>query len=195
MKKNQLKFAKELLSLFGNAAQYFVFSSNSLVFNVKKQNLSLVMLVLKKHQNLLFCSLIDLCAIDFLFKRKRFSLVYNLISIFYNQRVFVKTQTNFNEKVKTLTSVFKSANWLEREAFDMFGIYFENHVDLRRILTDYGFEGNPLRKDFPLSGFTELYYDTSAKKILCKPVQFAQNFRFFSFNHWANLLNKTNIKN
>jgi len=138
-----------------------------------------------------FKLLIDIITIDWPFKKSRFEIVYNLLSFWYNIRIFVITFIEENTVYAlrviddsflfSVTSLFQSANWLERENWDMYGILFFNHPDLRRILTDYGFEGFPLRKDFPLTGFLELRYDEEQKTILYENVELAQEFRFFDF--------------
>jgi NADH dehydrogenase (ubiquinone) Fe-S protein 3 len=147
--------------------------------------------ILRYHTLTKFESLLDLTVIDQLIlqKRSRFMLVYNIFSYTYNYRCFVNAELNASDRLSTLliysdslTTIFNSANWLEREAWDMFGIFFRNHPDLRRILTDYGFDGFPLRKDFPLSGFLELQYDDIAKTVSYKPVELSQDFRYFELS-------------
>ena len=128
-----------------------------------------------------FTSLIDICGVDYPEREKRFEVVYHLLSMHHNQRVRVKVGTDENTPVPSLCSLFPNANWYEREAFDMYGIVFDEHPDLRRILTDYGFEGYPLRKDFPLSGFVEVRYDEERKAVIYEPVKLPQEFRDFDF--------------
>jgi NADH-quinone oxidoreductase subunit C len=128
-----------------------------------------------------FKVLIDLCGADWPAREKRFDVVYHLLSLTKNARIRVKVQTDEATPVPSVVGVFVGAGWYEREAFDLYGIMFEGHPDLRRILTDYGFEGHPLRKDFPLTGFVELRYDDDAKKVAYQPVQLVQEYRDFDF--------------
>jgi len=138
-----------------------------------------------------YVALTDLFAIDLLNKNLRFNIVYCLLSLRYNSRIRLYIYINENSNViKSLTSIYKSTLWVEREVWDMFGIFFIDHKDLRRILTDYGFEGFPLRKDFPLSGFVELRYDDSMKRIVYEPLEITQEYRFFDFESpWDNFSN------
>jgi NADH/F420H2 dehydrogenase subunit C len=125
--------------------------------------------------------LVDLCGVDYPSKSKRFEVVYNLLSIRYSSRVRVIVECDELTPVPSAVNLFKSAGWWEREAWDMYGIYFSNNPDLRRILTDYGFEGFPLRKDFPLSGYVEVRYDDELKRIVTEPVETSQEFRYFDY--------------
>ena len=136
---------------------------------------------LKNHTNTQFKMLIDITAVDYPSRSSRFEVVYQLLSIHYNARIRVKTNVDELTPIESVSSLFPSANWFERETWDMFGICFLNHPDLRRILTDYGFEGHPLRKDFPVSGYVELRYDDSKKRVISEPVELAQEFRYFDF--------------
>jgi NADH-quinone oxidoreductase subunit C len=128
-----------------------------------------------------FAILIDLCGVDWPQRAKRFDVVYHLLSITKNRRVRVKVQAEENVPVPSAFEVFPVANWFEREAFDMFGIVFSDHPDLRRLLTDYGFSGYPMRKDFPLTGYVELRYDEELKRVVYRPVDLVQEFRDFDF--------------
>ncbi len=136
---------------------------------------------LKKHPELKFKQLVDILAVDYPNKEKRFEVIYLLLSHEKNLRISVKVRVRDDEKIFTLTNIFPSANWLEREVFDMNGIVFQNHPDLRRILTDYEFEGFPLRKDFPLTGYKEVRYDPEKKKVTYEPVKLQQAYRDFDF--------------
>ena len=136
---------------------------------------------LKKHPELKFKQLVDILAVDYPNKEKRFEVIYLLLSHEKNLRISVKVRVKDDEKIFTLTNIFPSANWLEREVFDMNGIIFQNHPDLRRILTDYEFEGFPLRKDFPLTGYKEVRYDPEKKKVTYEPVKLQQAYRDFDF--------------
>ena len=140
-----------------------------------------VLTYLRDDPLLLFKQLVDLCGVDHPDRPERFEVVYNLLSLKHNRRVRVKVTTDENEPVPSVTSVFSSANWYERETWDLFGVYFSDHPDLRRLLTDYGFEGHPLRKDFPLTGYVELRYDEDQKRVVYEPVKLKQEFRSFDF--------------
>ena len=129
-----------------------------------------------------FTLLIDLCGVDFPSRKDRFEVVYNLLSVKYNTRIRIKTCVDDITPVSSVTDVYSTAGWFERETWDMYGIFFSNHPDLRRLLTDYGFEGHPLRKDFPLSGYTEVRYDDSKKRVISEPIELAQEFRYFDFS-------------
>jgi len=128
-----------------------------------------------------FKALMDLCGVDYPQREERFEVVYNLLSIRQNLRIRLKVPTDENTPVPSATGLFSSAGWMEREAWDMYGIYFSDHPDLRRLLTDYGFEGHPLRKDFPLTGYVEVRYDDAQKRVVYEPVKLTQEFRNFDF--------------
>jgi NADH-quinone oxidoreductase subunit C len=128
-----------------------------------------------------FTTLCDICGVDLPDRPRRFDVVYNLLSISLNQRIRLKVETDEESAVPSATGLFSSAGWWEREAWDLFGIYFSDNPDLRRILTDYGFDGHPLRKDFPLTGYVELRYDEDQKRVVYEPVRLKQEFRSFDF--------------
>jgi NADH-quinone oxidoreductase subunit C len=128
-----------------------------------------------------FKVLVDICGVDWPDRERRFDVVYNLLSVKLNQRVRVKVETDEGTPVPSAVSVFPSAGWYEREAWDLYGIFFSDHPDLRRLLTDYGFEGHPLRKDFPLTGYVEVRYDDEQKRVVYEPVRLTQDFRRFDF--------------
>ena len=128
-----------------------------------------------------FKCLMDVCGVDYPGRGERLEVVYNLLSLGHNQRIRIKLTTDEETPVPSVTGVFNSAGWWEREAWDLYGIYFSDHPDLRRILTDYGFEGHPMRKDFPLTGFVEMRYDEAQKRVVYEPVQLTQEFRRFDF--------------
>jgi NADH dehydrogenase (ubiquinone) Fe-S protein 3 len=138
-----------------------------------------VITFLKDHTNAQFTSIADICGVDIPSKPYRFEVVYNLLSIRFNQRIRVRTYTDEQTPVESTCSIFPGSNWYEREVWDMYGVFFSNHPDLRRILTDYGFEGHPFRKDFPLTGYTECRYDDECKRIVIEPLEMAQEFRKF----------------
>ena len=140
-----------------------------------------VILLLKTNKNIKFKQLIDITAVDYPENKKRFKIVYLLLSHELNQRIILSYYIDENHQIPSLTKIFPSANWMEREVFDMYGIKFTDHPDLRRILTDYGFEGYPLRKDFPLTGHTEVRYSEDKKKVVYEPVKLEQNYRSFDF--------------
>jgi len=136
---------------------------------------------LKDNEKLKFSQLIDLTAVDYPNKAKRFNIVYIFLSIENNVRIIISTLVKEDESIDSITSLYPAANWYEREVWDLFGISFKNHPDLRRLLTDYGFNGFPLRKDFPLSGNVEVRYDLATKKVIYEPVKLIQDFRDFDF--------------
>lgn len=140
-----------------------------------------VMMFLRDDSNCLFTAFVDLCGVDYPERIDRFEVVYHLLSPRLNQRIRVKVQTNEDDAVPSIVGVFAGADWFEREAYDLYGILFTGHPDLRRILTDYGFEGHPLRKDFPLTGFVEVHYDEHLKRVVYEPVELRQEFRNFDF--------------
>ena len=154
---------------------------NHLYLNIDANDLLDIMLFLKTNKNTMFRQLIDITAVDYPQNEKRFKLVYLLLSHEFNQRILLDYNINEKEIVNSITSVFPSANWMEREVFDMYGINFKNHPDLRIILTDYGFEGHPLRKDFPMTGHNEVRYDEETKKVIYEPVKLEQNYRNFDY--------------
>ena len=142
---------------------------------------------LKSRKGFLFNTLVDITVVDFPSKEKRFDVIYHFLSMTENKRCRVTTSINENEEVPSITSVFECANWFEREIFDLFGVKFTSHPDLRRILTDYGFEGHPLRKDFPTSGFLEVRYDELEKRVIYEPTTLTQGYRDFDFlSPWDN---------
>jgi NADH-quinone oxidoreductase subunit C len=148
---------------------------------INSEDLINVTLFIKSNENTKFRQLIDVTVVDYPENTQRFKLVYLFLSHEFNQRIVLSYFINENEVVPSLTSIYPSANWMEREAFDMYGVKFKDHPDLRRILTDYGFEGHPLRKDFPLTGHTEVRYSEELKKVIKEPVKLEQNYRNFDY--------------
>jgi len=148
---------------------------------IASEDIVSVILFLKTNDSCRFRQLIDITAIDYPQEEKRFKVVYLLLSHENNLRVVINSNISEKEKVSSITKIFPSANWMEREIFDMYGIYFKNHPDLRRILTDYGFTGHPLRKDFPLTGHSEVRYSENKKKVISEPVKLDQEYRTFDF--------------
>jgi len=152
---------------------------NQLFITVDIENLISVILFLKTNKKCRFRQLIDITAVDYLEKEKRFKIVYLLLSHENNLRILIEANIDEKTRVPSITKIFPSANWMEREVFDMYGIYFNDHPDLRRILTDYGFQGYPLRKDFPLTGHTEVRYSENKKKVIYETVKLDQEYRNF----------------
>ncbi len=140
-----------------------------------------VLAFLRDDPHMHFAELVDLCGVDYPERERRFEVVYHLLSLEHNQRIRVKVETDEATPVPSVVELYPTAGWFEREAWDMYGIYFADHPDLRRILTDYGFEGHPLRKDFPLTGHVELRYDDEQKRVVYEPVKLRQDFRTFDF--------------
>jgi NADH-quinone oxidoreductase subunit C len=165
----------------GNAITATEIFNDELVLHTSREALIKVMTFLRDDMNCQFKQLMELCGIDYPEREERFDVVYCLLSLTQNLRVRVKVSTDETTPVPSLTGVYSSAGWWEREAWDLFGIYFSDHPDLRRILTDYGFEGHPLRKDFPLTGYVEIRYDDKQKRVVYEPVKLAQDFRSFDF--------------
>ena len=154
---------------------------NQLVIYSEIENIFEVISFLKNNEKCKFKQLIDITAVDYPKREKRFQLVYLLLSHENNKRIIISSDIDEDTKVQSITNIFPAANWMEREVFDMYGILFKEHPDLRRILTDYEFEGYPLRKDFPLTGFTEVRYSEDNKKVVYEPVKLDQNYRNFDF--------------
>ena len=154
---------------------------NQIYLDTDKHDLFDVCLFLKTNSDTKFRQLIDITVVDYLERNQRFDVVYLFLSHEFNQRLVLKYSISENEVIPSLTTIYPSANWMEREVFDMYGVSFKDHPDLRRILTDYGFEGHPLRKDFPLTGHTEVRYSEDEKKVISEPVKLEQNFRNFDY--------------
>jgi NADH-quinone oxidoreductase subunit C len=154
---------------------------DQLYINIESEDLLNVVLFIKNNENTKFRQLIDITVVDYPENSQRFKVVYLFLSHEFNQRIILSYLINENEVIPSLTSIFPAANWMEREVFDMYGVKFKDHPDLRRILTDYGFEGHPLRKDFPLTGHTEVRYSEDQKKVISEPVKLEQNYRNFDY--------------
>ena len=161
---------------------------------VEPENVKEILTFLRDHTSCQYKLLIELCGADYPSKERRFEVVYELLSVSSNARIRVKTRVDEYKGVSSVTSIFSNAGWAEREAWDLYGIFFQDHPDLRRILTDYGFEGYPLRKDFPLSGFTEVRYDESNKRVIYEPLEMPQEFRSFDLQSPWNPLVHTKDK-
>ena len=154
---------------------------NQLFIDIKVEDLKSIILFLKTNNKCRFRQLIDITAVDYIDKEQRFKIVYLLLSHENNLRIVISTEIEEGKTVPSITKIFTSSNWMEREVFDMYGISFKNHPDLRRILTDYGFKGFPLRKDFPLTGHSEVRYSEDMKKVIYEPVKLEQEYRNFDF--------------
>ena len=154
---------------------------NQLYLNIDSEDLISVSLFIKTNKNTKFRQLIDVTVVDYPENFQRFKVVYLFLSHEFNQRIVLSYLINENEVIESLTSIYPAANWMEREVFDMYGVKFKDHPDLRRILTDYNFEGHPLRKDFPLTGHTEVRYSEEQKKVIKEPVKLEQNYRNFDY--------------
>ena len=169
---------------------------NQIYIETDKEDIIDVAIFLKTNQDTKFRQLIDITVVDYPEQNQRFEVVYLFLSHEFNQRLIVKYSIAENEVIPSLTSIFPSANWMEREVFDMYGIKFKNHPDLRRILTDYGFDGHPLRKDFPLTGFNEVRYSEKDKKVIYEKVKLEQDYRKFDFDSpWEGTKYIDEIKN
>ena len=155
---------------------------DQLEIQINKESLLDVVIFLKKNNFTKFRQLIDITAVDYIISENRFKMIYLFLSHEYNLRINITFSINENEVVNSLTKIFPSANWMEREVFDMYGIKFNDHPDLRRILTDYGFSGHPLRKDFPITGHAEVRYSEEKKKVIYEPVKLEQNYRNFDYS-------------
>ena len=154
---------------------------NQLYLNIDSTDIIDVSLFIKSNKDTKFRQLIDITVVDYPENTQRFKVVYLFLSHEFNQRIILSYLINENEVIPSLTSIYPAANWMEREVFDMYGVKFKDHPDLRRILTDYGFEGHPLRKDFPLTGHTEVRYSEELKKVIKEPVKLEQNYRNFDY--------------
>ena len=169
---------------------------NQIYIEINKEDLIDVTLFVKTNKDTKFRQLIDLTVVDYPESTQRFKIVYLFLSHEFNQRMVLSYFINENEVIPSITSIFPAANWMEREVFDMYGVNFKNHPDLRRILTDYGFKGHPLRKDFPLTGFNEVRYSEKEKKVIYEPVKLEQNYRNFDFESpWEGTSYIKEIKN
>ena len=170
-------------------------SHDQLYLKIDHEDLLEVVTFLKTNNDTQFRQLIDITSVDYPENSERFKMVYLFLSHKFNQRAILSFSIKENEQVSSLIKIFPSANWMEREVFDMYGISFKDHPDLRRILTDYGFEGHPLRKDFPLTGFNEVRYSEKEKKVVYEPVKLEQNYRNFDFESpWEGTNYLKNIK-
>ena len=181
MVENLKKIEKIINSELANKVKHSVIVNEELKVEININDLIEVVKFLKSNDKCKFRQLIDIAGVDYPEKDKRFQLVYLFLSHENNIRIKILIKFQTKETINSLTKIFPSSNWMEREVFDMYGIKFKNHPDLRRILTDYGFKGHPLRKDFPLTGFNEVRYSEKEKKVVYEPVKLEQNYRNFDF--------------
>ena len=179
---SKLKNLEKLInSELSSKIQNSLIRNEELLIEIREGDLVDIVQFLKSNENCKFKQLIDIAGVDYPENEKRFELVYLFLSHEHNTRIKILIKFQINQTINSLTKIFPSANWMEREVFDMYGIKFKNHPDLRRILTDYGFKGHPLRKDFPLTGFNEVRYSEKEKKVVYEPVKLEQNYRNFDF--------------
>ena len=192
LKKLEKLINSELSSKVKNSS----IDNDELLIEVDKEDIVDVVQFLKSNENCKFKQLIDIAGVDYPDNEKRFELVYLFLSHENNLRIKLLIKFETDQSISSLTKIFPSANWMEREVFDMYGIKLRNHPDLRRILTDYGFKGHPLRKDFPLTGFNEVRYSEKDKKVIYEPVKLEQNYRNFDFESpWEGTSYIKEIKN
>ena len=175
------KLEKKINSELNTKINSSKIKNDQIYLNIDSNDITDVILFLKNNENTNFKQLIDITAVDYPANEKRFKLVYLLLSHEFNVRILIDCFINENEIPPSLTKIYPAANWMEREVFDMYGIQFKDHPDLRRILTDYNFNGYPLRKDFPLTGHTEVRYSEEEKKVIYEPVKLEQNYRNFDY--------------
>ena len=175
------KLEKLVNSELGSKVQKSIIENNEILIEVNENDLIESIQFLKSNDSCKFRQLIDIAGVDYPENEKRFQLIYLLLSHENNFRIKLKIKFEINQSISSITKIYPSANWMEREVFDMYGIKFKNHPDLRRILTDYNFKGHPLRKDFPLTGFNEVRYSEKEKKVVYEPVKLEQNYRDFDF--------------
>ena len=181
MQKILTKVEKLINSELTSKVKSSIVENDELLIEIDVNNLIEVVQFLKSNESCKFRQLIDIVGVDYPNEEKRFQLVYLFLSHENNIRIKILTKFQIEQIINSVTKIFPSANWMEREVFDMYGIKFKNHPDLRRILTDYGFKGHPLRKDFPLTGFNEVRYSEKEKKVIYEPVKLEQNYRNFDF--------------
>ena len=178
---NLIDLEKKINSELGTKINTSEIKHNQIYLEIDSEDLIDVVLFVKTNKDTKFRQLIDITVVDYPERSKRFKIVYLFLSHEFNQRMILSYNISENEVITSLTPIFPSANWMEREVFDMYGVSFKDHPDLRRILTDYGFEGHPLRKDFPLTGHTEVRYSEGQKKVINEPVKLEQNYRNFDY--------------
>jgi NADH dehydrogenase (ubiquinone) Fe-S protein 3 len=184
--QNTLKYLSSFLPILASDSQ-----DTSLVISVRPEDLAFTLKTLKIHTNTQYTVLSSISGVDYPERSRRFEVSYDLLSVKFNSRIRVKTFVDEITPLESSVSVYPCATWWEREVWDMFGVFFDKNSEIKRILTDYGFEGHPLRKDFPLSGYVESRYDDSLKRVVCEPLENAQEFRSFDFSSgWSENLIK-----
>lgn len=181
IKLHQIKFIKNLKTILPCILSYN-YDKNTLNLVVNPKDLFFVLTVLNLHSTLQYKLLTSITGVDYPDRKKRFEIIYELLSVRFNSRVRVKTLVNEVMPIKSVHTLFPAATWWEREIWDLFGVFFDSNHEIKRILTDYGFDGHPLRKDFPLSGYVESRYNDKIKRIVSEPLEHAQHFRFFDFS-------------
>ena len=195
MLENLKKLEKHINSELSIKIHNSVINNDELLIEVGENDLTEVVQFIKSNEKLKFRQLIDIAGVDYPEEEKRFNLIYLFLSHENNSRLKLIVKFETSQTINSITKIFPSANWMEREVFDMYGIKFKNHPDLRRILTDYGFKGHPLRKDFPLTGFNEVRYSEKEKKVVYEPVKLEQNYRNFDFESpWEGTEYLKNVK-
>ena len=193
--ENLKNIEKLVNSELSSKIQNSLIEYDELLIEINENDLIDVVQFLKSNENCKFRQLMEIAGVDYPEDEKRFELIYLFLSIEHNTRIKLLIKFELNNTINSLTKIFPAANWMEREVFDMYGIKFKNHPDLRRILTDYGFKGHPLRKDFPLTGFNEVRYSEKEKKVIYEPVKLEQNYRNFDFSSpWEGTIYLKEIK-
>nr|YP_010470431.1 NADH dehydrogenase subunit 9 [Tetraselmis marina]UVF37919.1 NADH dehydrogenase subunit 9 [Tetraselmis marina] len=174
-----------MVSVFDQIPNWILFTvkrNDEIILYVHRDDLKKVLIFLKDHLTIRLKVLMEACGADYPHRTNRFEVVYQLLSVDFNKRISLKVVTDEFTPIDSVTNIYSSAGWFEREIWDMYGIHFRNHPDLRRILTDYGFEGHPLRKDYPLTGYSEVRYDDTQKRVITEPLELNQEFRYFDFS-------------
>jgi len=189
MPVNERQFYEKVTELLKEACLTCSYTHDEFSVTIEPDQILRCVTFLRDHGSCLFNQLIDITAVDYPSRKKRFDVVYHFLSLAFNKRLRLKCAIGDDETMQSITSVFQAADWYEREVFDLYGIAFVGHPDLRRILTDYSFEGHPLRKDFPLTGYVEVRYDELEKKVIYEPVSLSQAFRSFDYlSPWEGML-------
>ncbi len=187
IKKNIIKkkgfYLWELLRMLSKSIYMGINNIENITLIIPERSIKDVIFFLKNYTKSQFKILIDICGVDFINRKARFEVIYHLLSVHYNERISIKISTVELSALLSINSLFPNADWYEREIWDLYGIYFVGHKDLRRILTDYGFEGHPLRKDYPLSGYFELRYDEKTKQVISERIELTQKSRFFNYSY------------
>lgn len=176
-----VKYSKYLTHCCFTGITKVQIKQNFITLNILKESLLYICAFLKNHTNTQFKTLLDIVVVDYPLRKERFEIVYIFLSVARNTRILIKSKLTTLSAISSITQYYSAAGWFEREAWDLFGVFFINNFDLRRILTDYGFEGHPFRKDFPLSGYVELRYDENQKRIISEFVEVSQEYRHFDF--------------